>query len=439
MPPYRYSALDTHDVTRKGLLTADSAKAARESIHGRGWTLLDLDDATASKPLIRLSLVWRRRVFSRNRENSPSTLSPGIEKSYRRNVTMKPAATLFLRELSTLLEVGLPVLPALDTLIKQQPVSTRAAWLVLRERVASGGSLARAMAEVSRPAREGGVGNRITRFDEVTLTMVEVGEDAGRLGPVLEETAAYRERLSSLRNRLGSALIYPAVVGMVGTIVCVFLMTYVVPQVTEPLLEAGIPPPRLTLWVMRASGLFTVHGWWLVPLIAVAVLGVAALLQTRQGAHAWHQVLLRIPLLGQVIVKQAVVRIAFVLSTLMRSGVSFESALAIARRSVKNTILQDAISRCEEAVRSGQDMGPALEDAKVFPATVVQVFTLGQASGNLESLLDRLAESYDRQVSTLVDRLTALLEPALILLLAASVGVIAFATILPILQVGKDL
>ena len=437
MPVFRYTAVDAAAATRKGELSADSARAARGQLHDRGWTLLDVGVVRERGNPFGLLAGWWRRAAGKASAGGGAGVSgsaaSGGAASGGRPVRMKPVATLFLRELSTLLQVGMPMLPALDTVIRQQPAKHRADWMLLRERVSGGGSLAAAMAEASRG------GGRVTRFDAVTLAMVEVGEDAGRLGPVLEETAAYRERLGKLRSRLGSALIYPAVVGVVGVLVCLFLMTYVVPQVTEPLLDAGVEPPRLTRWVMGVSDLLVAHGWWVVPAVSLGFFGLAAATRTRRGSRLWHRALLRMPLLGQVLVKQAVVRIAFVISTLMRSGVPFERALGIARSSVKNAVLRDALAACEDAVRAGQDLGPALEASGAFPPTAVQVFALGQESGNLEDLLDRLADGYDSQVSTLVDRLTALVEPVLILALAVAVGIIAFATVLPILQVGKDL
>ena len=298
MPVFRYTAVDAASVPRKGVVSADSARAARGQLHDRGWVLLDLGQVRERVNPLGFLLGWRRP-----KPDAASTSSGGARE---RPVRMRPSATMFLRELSTLLQVGMPMLPALDTVIRQQPAKHRADWMLLRERVSGGGSLAAAMAEASRG------GGRVTRFDAVTLAMVEMGEDAGRLGPVLEETAAYRERLGKLRSRLGSALIYPAVVGVVGVLVCVFLMTYVVPQVTEPLLDAGVEPPRLTRWVMGVSGLLVAHGWWTVPVVA---LGSSAS-PRRPGPAAARgfgtAVLLRMPLLGQVLVKQAVVRIAFV-------------------------------------------------------------------------------------------------------------------------------
>lgn len=130
-------------------------------------------------------------------------------------------------------------------------------------------------------------------------------------------------------------------------------------------------------------------------------------------------------------------RIAFVIATLMRSGIAFEKAVTIAQRSTGNVILREALARCERAVTAGRDIGAALEQTRAFPLTVVQVFALGQQSGRLEEMLERLAQDYDRQVATAATRVAAVIEPILILVLAGIVGLIAFATMLPILEMGN--
>ena len=135
-----------------------------------------------------------------------------------------------------------------------------------------------------------------------------------------------------------------------------------------------------------------------------------------------------------MICRQAVVRIAVIMSTLMRSGMTFMAAMRIARQTTHNRIIAEALEGCEQAVTAGRDIGQALEDAKVFPPTVVQVFAVGQHAGQLEDMLDRLATDYDRQLNTAAQRLTTLLEPLLIFVMVLVVGLIAFATILPMLE-----
>jgi type II secretory pathway component PulF len=161
------------------------------------------------------------------------------------------------------------------------------------------------------------------------------------------------------------------------------------------------------------------------------------ILATPRGRLAWHRLQLRIPIVGNLIRKQSIGRIAIVMSTLIRSGVVFLRAVQIAERGTPNLVLKHALRRCETAITAGQDIAAALDETGAFPPMVVQVFAVGQQSGRLEEMLDRLALDYNHQVTNSAQRLTALLEPLTILLLVFVVGLIAFATILPILQAAE--
>jgi type II secretory pathway component PulF len=176
-----------------------------------------------------------------------------------------------------------------------------------------------------------------------------------------------------------------------------------------------------------------------VLLIAIVMLisGVRALLAMPRVRFAWHRAQLRIPVVGDLLRKQAIVRLSVVLSALLRSGVVFVRALEISRAATPNLVLKDALSKCEQAVGAGRDISGALEETGAFPPVVVQVVSVGQHSGRLEEMLDRLATDYDRQVATAAGRLTALLEPALILVLVVIVGFIVLATILPMLEAAN--
>ena len=187
------------------------------------------------------------------------------------------------------------------------------------------------------------------------------------------------------------------------------------------------------------SDLLLTHGWWLGPTILGGGFALAMLL-TRGPLKPWfHSAIIRTPRMGPMIRKQAIVRMSTIISTLMRSGVTFEKAADIAARSTSNLVMRTALDRCAEAVRSGTDSAEALEGTHAFPRTVIQIFAVGQESGKLEDMLDRLARDYDRQVYTLARRLTAVLEPTMIIFLAIVVGFIAFATMLPILEAGNVL
>ncbi|MEM8738831.1 MAG: type II secretion system F family protein [Planctomycetota bacterium] len=406
---YSYQASDGAAEVMRGTLIADTPREARNRLRDQGLSVLEVEeDATSSTP-------------------QGSTLLNLLGKAACR----RPDTSGFLRELATLLEVGAPMLEALGTALHPQRGGLNGVLLRLRERVATGASLAEAMGEARLHGRP--------VFDEVTVAMTQVGEDAGNLGDVLNEVALYAERGRQFKNRLTSALAYPAVVLLTGLGVSVFLMTYVVPGLLESLTESGRPLPWITRVVKGGSDFLVGYGWVFAIASGASIAAGVLVHRSPRGRYKLHGLLLRLPGVGDVIRKQAVVRISFVLSTLIRSGVGFERAIGIAQRSTQNLVLRRALKNCETAVHEGRDLGPALESSGSFPGAVVQVFTLGQASGRLEDMLDRLADSYHRQVNTLTDRLTALIEPVLILVLAVVVGAIAFATILPILEIGNAL
>src|SRR5439155_10263030 len=165
--------------------------------------------------------------------------------------------------------------------------------------------------------------------------------------------------------------------------------------------------------------------------------GYAIDLHSPRGRHAFQRYVLRLPLVGDLVRKQAIVRIAIVISTLLKSGVVFVRTLQIAQRTTGNLVLRDALSRCERAVNAGEEIADALGRTQAFPPMVVQIFSVGQQSGRLEEMLDRLAVSYDHQVQTSAQRLTAILEPLIIVVIAVLVLFIVLATVLPILEAGN--
>ena len=333
----------------------------------------------------------------------------------------------FVRELATLLTVGAPLLDAIDAIAEQRSGRFRAVLLMLRDRIAAGATLAGAMRE------------HPDVFDEMCVSITEVGETAGNLESALERLAEFKERSQILKDRVGTALLYPLIVFCMALSVSLFLMTFVVPKLLAGLVEAKREIPLVTRIVKGVSDAL-VNQWWLILLAGaglVALLG--ALLNSPTGRRRWHRLQLRIPIVGDMIRKQAIIRMSVIVSTLMRSGMVFARAVHIARRATRNQVFRDALRACETAVERGQDIAAALSDTGAFPRVVVQIFAVGQHSGRLEEMLDRLATDYDRQLATTSQRLTAILEPVLILLLVILVGFIAFATVLPMLEAANAL
>jgi type II secretory pathway component PulF len=333
----------------------------------------------------------------------------------------------FIRELALLLSVGIPLLESLDSILRQHKGRFGAQLLNLRDRIASGVSLSQAMREQPR------------LFDELCVSITEVGEDSGTLDAALEKLAEFKERSRQLKGKIGTALIYPALVVVFATAVSAFLMSFVVPSILQPLIEMGRPLPWPTRVVKGASDFLVAWGWLLAVLGIAGVVLFAAAIRTERGQALWHRFLLGVPMLGELLRKQAVVRICVVMSALIGSGVVFVRALEVARRATKNVILKSALQRCEKAITAGSEVAGAMEGTHAFSPLVVQVFAVGQQSGRMEEMLARLGNDYDRDVATAAQRLAAILEPLLIVALALLVLLIAMATMLPILEASDVL
>ena len=400
MAIFAYKALDSYASVVRGTIAADTPRQARDLLRAKGVTI---QEVVQQKPA--RARGWGRLVARRHAASVPS----------------------FVLELATLLGVGIPLLEAIETIARQHRGGFKTVILLLRDRVSGGVGLAEAMRE--QPAV----------FDDLCVSITEVGESSGSLESALERLAEFKERSLQFKNRLAAALMYPCLVLVTGVVVSVFLMTFVVPGLLGALVESGRELPAATRLVKGASDLLV--GWWWLLVIVVAVTSgvVVAIGRTRAGRLTWHRWVLRVPLVGQIIRKQSVGRVALVMATLMRSGVVFVRALQIAASGTHNLVLREGLERCEQTVCAGHDLGEAMEQAGVFPPAAVRVFAAGQQSGRLEEMLERLARDYDRQVAAVSQRLTAVLEPILILALAVIVGLIAFATMMPILEAGDVL
>lgn len=426
MGVYTYQACPTTAVSApqvlRGTIAADSPRHARELLRERELDVIAVDP-------VRRPLGWLSGLR--------------LQAAGRR---YESRLVIFVRELSTLLAVGTPMLQALDTTLGRGQGGARressgplsrlhggrlsgfdAVVLQLRDRVAAGAALSEAMAD------------HPDVFDLLTLRLIEVGERSGTLDTVLEKLAGFKERSASFRGRLANAMIYPAIVLTMAVIVTLLLMTFVVPNILQPLVQSGRPLP-LTTQVVKGISDLVIGWWWLIALAGGGLLTcLVLLLRSQRGCALWHRWQLNLPGVGPVVRKQETVRVATVIHTMIDSGVAFLPAIEIAKRTVHNQVFRQALAASHEAVSTGRNISEALHETGAFPPTVVQVFALGQASGRLGPMLERLASDYDKQVQQASQRLTALMEPVMILLLAVLIGFIAFATILPVLEAGHVL
>ncbi len=401
MPVFAYQAVRSGSQEVHGTIAADSPREARDKLRTQGLLIVGLNQQSE-----RRKVAWiPRRGSGRQAAN----------------------VAVAVRDLATLLSTGIGLVNALDTMGAQYRGRFRTALLALRERVAGGSSLSEAMQ--ADP----------DFFDELTIQMVRVGENAGTLDVVLDRLADFRERYLLFKDRITTALVYPAIIITLAVTVSIFLMTVVLPMLLENLVESGRPLPWPTRVLKFLSESATTHGWWILGVAVVLVTLLAAFVRTAPGKRLWHRFVFTLPVLGPLARKQEIARTAVIIATLMENGIVFVEAAETAARASKNVLLKEALEAIRSKVQSGRDIGESLAATGVFPPLVVQIFTVGQQTGELERMLNRLATGYESQVASATARLTAALEPILIVVLAVVVGFILFATILPILEAGNVL
>lgn len=424
MPIFEYKAFTADGSTKTGVVDADTPRAARQRLKRDNLMVSELAElrggkrskaitASVDAPRARESLyTWFRR------QRAAATTPSG------KNLEFVAAAT---RQLGTLLGAGIPLIESLRALIEQ--ADNRRAETVfreVRERVSQGASMADALAE--HPGW----------FSDLYVNMVRAGQATGNLDVVFSRLADYLQAQRALRRKVVSALTYPAMMIAIGVIVVSILMTLVVPKITGMLLDTGQTLPVPTQILIAVSNGFK-DFWWLGLLCIAAVSFVFERIYKRSpgGRLAIDRSLLRLPVIGDLLRKQAVARFTHTLSTLLRSGVPVVSSLEITRNVVGNRVIADATEHIRVRILEGTDISTPLRSTNVFPAVVGYMVSVGEQSGELEQMLDRIGAAYDEEIEIATERLTAVLEPIMIVFLAVVVGYIVISIVLPILKVGQ--
>jgi general secretion pathway protein F len=407
MPVFAYKGIAAGNRAVSGVVDAENARAARSRLRSEGIFPTKIEEGEArgalSEALTRWKLPQLRRV-------------PGLDKA------------LFTRQLATMIAAGVPLVESLSALTQQ--VENRQLKAVVgrvRESVNHGQTLADSLAEHEHV------------FDELYVSMVRAGESAGALELVLRRLADYIESQLELRNQLTGAMVYPALMVAVSIIVTGVLLVYVIPNITRLLRDMDKPLPLLTLIVIGVSEFL--HNWW--PLLVVAAAAGALLfdrmLRTERGRRVWDGVRLRLPVVGRVVRLVSVSRFARTLATLLAGGVNLVRALDLARAVSGNVVIGAAVSEARDAITRGASIAAPLRASGEFPPMVTHMIAVGEASGELEAMLGKVADTYDELVANSISRLTALMGPVLLLVVAGLVVVIILSTLLPLLNLTAAL
>jgi type IV pilus assembly protein PilC len=409
MPTFAYEAMDAQGREVRAEIAALNEAEAADKIRALNCfpiKLFEKNAPVAAQP----QAVKRRRGFSLH---------------FR---VKQKEITTFTRQFATLLDAGLPIVRALDILERQiRPGIFKDTVAHVREDVESGSSLSEAL------------GRHPTVIDKLYVNMVKAGEAGGVLDQILLRLADYREKSQRLKQKIIGALVYPAAVVTIATLILTFIMVFIIPQFEKMFNEMGVPLPMMTqilLAVARAIGQF----WYL--LAAVPLLFYIAfrlIVRLPAGRLLVDRAKLHIPVFGIIISKEAVSRFCRTLGTLEQAGVPLLDSLSIIKNATGNVVVAKAVEDVHSAVKTGDSIADPLKDSGVFDELVVNMVQVGEETGELDKMLIKIADNYDDEVDTLVGAMMSLLEPILIVGMGLAVGFIVISLFLPLITITQGL
>lgn len=413
MPMYAYKGVGASGKAISGVRDAESPKVLRQLLRKDGVLVTSFELSRGGK----LAKEQNARRGGLSRDVDLGGLIGGVRK-------VEVAA--FTRQMATLIRAGIPLADALGALVEQiTNVRFKAPVSEVRGAVNEGSSLADALARHPK------------LFDDLFVSMVRAGEVAGNLDEVLTRLADFLEGSQKLKSKIQSAMIYPLVMVAVGGIIMTVLMIKVIPNITAMFKQQGKTLPINTRMLIAASDFF--RGWWWLVLILLAG-GFAAFskwMQGREGRQVWDRFVLRLPVAGELIRTINVSRFARTLGTMLHSGVPMLRALDTAKQIVGNVLIQQAIEDAKRAVTEGESLAQTLKKSGQFPSTMIHMVAVGEKAGQLEQMLERVADTYEAEVDTKLSRLTALLEPVMLVIMGGAVAFIVFSILQPIMDLGQ--
>ncbi len=401
MPRYQYTAIAAGGRKVRGTITAESPYAARKQLRVRS---------------IHPSSIGEIRSASQ----SQRVLFPSLRKASRGQIVD------FTKQLATLLNSGIKLTEALSVLTLQTSDHRfKTALTEIRDRVVTGESFTDALNEYR------------DYFDVIYVAMVRVGEVTGTLGGSLQTIANFMEKRQRVEAKVVTAMIYPIVLICFCMLAVLILTTKVIPKIGEQIERAGQELPWITAQLMGFSHLVTSR--WLVVIlagIAAIVLIFRKIFQTERGAYLRDKFILSLPFFGPLIKQRVVARFASTLSTLIGSGLAMAESLRVVAETTGNSLMKRAIQHARERILAGADIATPLRDSGVIDPAIAHMVAVGERSGELETMLRSISENLESSTDVVIERLSAAVEPVIILVMAVVVGVIAYATILPILRIS---
>lgn len=401
MPVFAYVATDFLERRLDGTLISASPSEGRQTLRDQGLTIL------AFAPAVRKTwTTWLASYSQRRRKDQVAELA---------------------RYLALLLRAGIPLAESLEVLARQSDPRSATVLKTVRDRIQGGASFADAIASFPE------------WFDALFVSAVRVGELSGNLDEALTELAEHMRVDQTLRNELANALTYPIILAVVGIGVVLFLMSYVVPQLLNVLTVSGRPLPTSTMLLKKFSDLLVQH--WLIVGASALTLVVSAAFLYRQPAvrRSWQKFQLRIPVLAPLIRKSVIAQFAQRMTLLLRSGIPFVDAVQSVAAQSRNLVLAEELHLMAKTVESGSDIADTMQKSLIFPPVVAHIVAVGQDSGELTSMLSELRNRFETEVRLAMKRFTSILEPILIVVMAAVIGFVVFACLMPIWETTRGI
>lgn len=405
MPVYEYIALDKNGKNRKGIIDADSSSSARKKLRTAGNYPINIKESSTKK----------QKMGGRK----------SISFSFFDRVRSKEVH-IFTRQIATLLGARIPLIAALTSLINQTTnPSFKKVIAQIKESVNEGNTLTNALAEHPRI------------FSNIYINMIRAGEASGSLDIVLERLADFGEKQEALKGRLTAALIYPFIMALICVGVLFILITYIIPNITHVFVEMDKVLPLPTRILLGLSD-FLKNYWFAIGLLLVGfVVAMRFFLKSKYGQSIWDLFVLKIPVIGSVVQKVILTRFSSTLGSLLESGVGLIASLEIIKTIVNNSHVSKVVDDAIIQIREGKSMTISLSNSPWFPPMFVQMIGVGEQAGNLEKMLTKVADAYEREVESAVLAMTSLIEPIMIVGMGGVVGMIIISILLPIFEMNQ--
>lgn len=400
MPAYEYVALDSSGRTRKGVEEGDSSRQVRSRLRDKGLMPMSVSQVAERKSVMRMPVLEQR---------------------------IKPLElALATRQMATLASAGMPIEEVLGTVARQSETQkVKSTLSAVRTRVMEGLPLAHALGEFP------------SVFPAIYRTTLAAGEQAGRLDLVLERLADNVEAQNAMRQKIQLAMFYPAILTVIALLVTVALLTYVVPEVVQVFAGMNQQLPWLTRALIATSEALRTWGLLMLAVLIGGVFSFKQMLKQPGFRYRWDAWLLRIPLLGRLIRGLNTARFARTLNILASSGVPLLDALNMSASVMTNVPMRDAVTDAAKRVREGSGVGHALERSGFFPPMTLSLIKSGESSGTLDQMLERAAQTQERELEARIAIVMGVFEPLLILAMGGVVLIIVLAILLPIFELNQ--